>query len=61
LNGAILLANPKTGLPIVDMCAPEGKGSTRSDDKIFPAERPAALGVRVIALPTTVIGSTARR
>ena len=35
LNGAILLANPKSGLPIVDMCAPEGKGSTRSDDKIF--------------------------
>ena len=35
LNGAILLANPKSGLPIVDMCAPEGKGFTRSDDKIF--------------------------
>ena len=35
LNGAILLANPKSGLPIVDMCAPEGKGVTRSDDKIL--------------------------
>jgi hypothetical protein len=34
-NGAILLANPKSGLPIVDMCAPEGKGATLSDDKIF--------------------------
>jgi hypothetical protein len=34
-NGAVLLANPKSGLPIVDMCAPEGKGITRSDDKIF--------------------------
>ena len=34
-KGAILLANPKSGLPIVDMCAPEGKGLTRSDDKIF--------------------------
>jgi hypothetical protein len=30
-----LLANPKSGLPIVDMCAAEGKGFTRSDDKIF--------------------------
>ena len=34
-NGAILLANPKSGLPITDMCAPEGKGVTRSDDRIF--------------------------
>jgi hypothetical protein len=35
LNGAILLANPKSGLPMVDICAPEGKGLTRSDDKIY--------------------------
>jgi hypothetical protein len=34
-NGAILLSNPKSGLPIVDMCAPEGKGLTRSDDRIY--------------------------
>ena len=35
LNGAIRLANPRSGLPIVDMCAPEGKGVTRSDNRIF--------------------------
>jgi hypothetical protein len=34
-NGAIVLANPKSGLPIVDMCVPEGKGVTRSDDRIL--------------------------
>jgi hypothetical protein len=45
-NGAILLANPKSGLPIVDMCAPEGKGGTRSDDRIF----------RLNALPLSACG-----
>jgi hypothetical protein len=37
-DGAIVLANPQSGLPIVDLCAPEGKGATRSDDRIFRLE-----------------------
>jgi hypothetical protein len=32
-NGMIL-ANPKTSLPVVDLCS-EAKGPTKSDDKIF--------------------------
>jgi hypothetical protein len=34
LNNGMILANPKTSLPIVDLCSSE-KGPTKSDDKIF--------------------------
>jgi hypothetical protein len=37
-DGAMLLANPRSGLPIVDMCEPEGQGATRTDDRIFRLE-----------------------
>jgi hypothetical protein len=30
----MILANPKTSLPLVDLCS-EAKGATKSDDKIF--------------------------
>ncbi len=34
LNNGMILANPKTSLPIVDLCESD-KGPTKSDDKIF--------------------------
>jgi hypothetical protein len=35
-GGTLIVANPKSGLPLVDTCAAsETAGSTRSDDKIF--------------------------
>jgi hypothetical protein len=35
VDGTMMLANPKSALPIVDLCSPGGKGSTRSDDKVY--------------------------
>jgi len=35
VGGTMMLANPKSGLPIVDMCSSGGKGTTGSDDKVY--------------------------
>jgi hypothetical protein len=34
-NGGMLLVNPNSAAPIGNLCSPEGKGATKSDDKIF--------------------------
>ncbi|TGQ33222.1 MULTISPECIES: hypothetical protein [unclassified Mesorhizobium] len=34
-NGTMMLANPNSSLPIVDLCSKVAEGDTRSDDKVF--------------------------
>jgi hypothetical protein len=34
-NGTMMLANPNSSLPIVDLCSKAADGKTRSDDKVY--------------------------
>ncbi|MER9440693.1 hypothetical protein NKI79_04655 [Mesorhizobium sp. M0340] len=34
-NGTMMLANPNSGLPIVDLCSKAAAGDTMSDDKVY--------------------------
>jgi hypothetical protein len=35
INNGMILANPKSALPVADLCESDVKGPTKSDDKIF--------------------------
>jgi hypothetical protein len=42
LNDGMIIANPQSSLPLVDLCTPESKGATKTDDKIFQLSPMAA-------------------